>query len=81
MKIKTKRGARRIRNQRVVTRRFVVTDYTGCPYITAGKRYEVLRNYDNHSVDVMSDVNIKIYTNLHGSSHLGCDGTWRYAVI
>lgn len=41
MKIKTKRGARRIRNQRVVTRRFVVTDYTGCPYITAGKRYEL----------------------------------------
>ena len=41
MKIKTKRGARRIRNQRVITRRFVTTDYTGCPYITAGKRYVI----------------------------------------
>lgn len=39
MKIKTKRGARRIRNQRVITRRFVTTDYTDCPYITAGKNY------------------------------------------
>ena len=43
MKIKTKRGARRIRNQRVITRRFVTTDYTGCPYITAGKLYKVNR--------------------------------------
>lgn len=82
MKIKTKRGARRIRNQRVVTRRFVVTDYTGCPYITAGKRYEVLRNYHrDHSVELMCDTNVKIYTNLQGSSHLGCEGRWRYAVI
>lgn len=32
MKIKTKRGAHRIRNQRVITRRFVTTDYTGCEY-------------------------------------------------
>lgn len=41
MKIKTKRGARRIRNQRVIDRRFVVTDYTGCSYITAGKEHRV----------------------------------------
>ena len=41
MLIKTKRGARRIRNQRVIDRRFVVTDYEGCSYVTAGKEYRV----------------------------------------
>lgn len=42
MKIKTKRGPRRIRNQRVIDRLFVVTDYEGCSYITAGKLYRVI---------------------------------------
>ncbi|AUG84947.1 hypothetical protein MAELSTROM_27 [Pseudoalteromonas phage Maelstrom] len=39
VKIKTKRGVRRIRNQRVISRRFVATNYNGCSYITAGKHY------------------------------------------
>ena len=39
MKIKTKRGARRIRNQRVVTRRFVTNDMTGDTYIV--KHYKL----------------------------------------
>lgn len=55
MKIKTKRGARRIRNQRVVTRRFVVTDYTDCPYITAGKRYPVKYEKGLHILVTTSD--------------------------
>lgn len=84
MKIKTKRGARRIRNQRVVTRRFVVTDYTGCPYITAGKRYEVLR-YDLTGESITSDTGerIEIVTPdwSFRCSHLDGVGTWRYAVI
>ena len=42
MKIKTKRGARRIRDQRVIDRRFVVTDYDGRSHITAGKLYRVI---------------------------------------
>ena len=82
MKIKTKRGARRIRNQRVVTRRFVVTDYTGCPYITAGKRYPVigergdiltLKDIVNGGSDIMESKRYRY--------HLNGVGTWRYAVI
>jgi len=79
MKIKTKRGARRIRNQRVVTRRFVVTDYTGCPYITAGKRYE------HDEGDIIDDEGIHIYIIRPDSVVAHCEhlrgGTWRYAVI
>ena len=83
MKIKTKRGARRIRNQRVVTRRFVVTDYTGCPYITAGKRYELLRNYHNdHNpiIRIRDDEGVRIHPLLNCSHHL--DGhDWQWATI
>lgn len=85
MKIKTKRGARRIRNQRVVTRRFVVTDYTGCPYITAGKRYEVTAHSGTNLMDITCDHNWQLVI-LGPSSeskcrHLRNVGTWRYAVI
>lgn len=45
MLIKTKRGARRIRNQRVIDRRFVVTDYDRCSYITAGKLYRLFDDW------------------------------------
>lgn len=41
MQIKTKRGVRRVRNQRVINRRFIVTDYADCRYITVGKLYPV----------------------------------------
>lgn len=80
MKIKTKRGARRIRNQRVVTRRFVVTDYTGCPYITAGKRYE------HDKGNIIDDKGRYLYiirpdSNISHCQHLNGVGTWRYAVI
>ncbi len=80
MKIKTKRGARRIRNQRVVTCRFVVTDYTGCPYITAGKRYEYTG--DDDSGNVLNDDGFVTFVLLGKlCSHLRYADTWRYAVI
>jgi len=83
MKIKTKRGARRIRNQRVITRRFVTTDYTGCPYITAGKRYNVLRNFHhdhNPIIRIIDDEGCKIHPLFKGSGHLkGHD--WQWGVI
>ena len=81
MKIKTKRGARRIRNQRVITRRFVTTDYTGCSYITAGKRYEV----DHYSTDknflrLIMNGGIGVTTMRLNSTHL--DGhDWRWCAI
>lgn len=85
MKIKTKRGARRIRNQRVVTRRFVVTDYTGCPYITAGKLYEVLLRFGDTLLEIETNYSftsvIKSPDNSEKCAHLGDVGTWRYAVI
>lgn len=41
MQIKTKRGPRRIRNQRVHDKRFVVTDYTGCSHVILRGSYIV----------------------------------------
>lgn len=69
MKIKTKRGARRIRNQRVITRRFVTTDYTGCRYITAGKRYEVIGN-DGGLLRLEDVTGIDIITTFTSCPHL-----------
>lgn len=77
MKIKTKRGARRIRNQRVIDRRFVVTDYTGCSYITAGKLY---RLYDGWQT--IDDVNEQISVRHVGNpaSHFNETGTWYHPI-
>jgi hypothetical protein len=83
MKIKTKRGARRIRNQRVVCKRFVVTDYTGCSYITVGKWYEVIGYTKIGNPMIISDdspVNVHIITG-QPCSHLNRVGTWRYVTI
>lgn len=81
MKIKTKRGARRTRNQRVITKRFITTDYTGCPYITAGKLYETIggvvggaRIIDDEADELFVSITVK-------SHHLDGVGTWRYATI
>ena len=83
MKIKTKRGARRIRNQRVITRRFVTTDYNGCSYITAGKRYEVTvpPSGELQGFNINNDNGVSIFTILAGSSHLNDEGVWQWGVI
>lgn len=85
MKIKTKRGARRIRNQRVVTRRFVVTDYTGCPYITAGKRYPVGIESGLVTLTTLSDDNdflmIMRPDAHHKCPHLNDVARWQWVVI
>lgn len=84
MKIKTKRGARRIRNQRVITRRFVTTDYTGCSYITAGKRYDVenISYVGKNTVyfHVFDDIHDRLTTKTVRCPHL--DGhDWRWGVL
>lgn len=83
MKIKTKRGVRRIRNQRVITRRFVTTDYTGCSYITAGKRYEVKSAHGGRvkGFNIDNDNDFPIFTNMINSSHLNNIGVWQWGVI
>ncbi len=82
MKIKTKRGARRIRNQRVINRRFVTTDYTGCSYITAGVLYPVVRECDDILIldDVVNGGDDIIESKPH-YYHLHSVGKWRYATI
>lgn len=85
MKIKTKRGARRIRNQRVITRRFVTTYYTGCSYITAGKRYKV-ESYSQAGNPEIEDNRGSLITtydpNCNGAcSHLHKVGKWQWGVI
>lgn len=84
MKIKTKRGARRTRNQRVITKRFVTTDYTGCPYITAGKLYEVFYAYNMGICEIETDryfmVTITLPDNHRTCAHLK-GHCWRYVVI
>lgn len=82
MKIKTKRGARRVRNQRVIDRRFVVTDYEGCSYITAGKLYRVLdmqRGHIDRGDGFVWDVMIGAWFG-HADSHLDCVGTWYHPI-
>jgi len=78
MKTKTKRGPRRTRNQRVVNKRFVVTDYDGCSYVKAGKHYKV--------VDVLAGLNklnleygLESYCMPVGKpcQHIG-GNSWRY---
>lgn len=85
MKIKTKRGARRTRNQRVITKRFVTTDYTGCPYITAGKLYEVFYAYYNKSIcEIETDryfmATIILPDNRRTCAHLG-GRKWQWLTI
>lgn len=80
MKIKTKRGARRIRNQRVITRRFVTTDYTGCPYITAGKRYEQRDGFIESDCDTSTYI-ITPDSPADYCSHLNRIGKWQWGVI
>lgn len=77
MKIKTKRGARRIRNQRVIDGRFVVTDYDRCSYITAGKLYRLVGIcevvIDRGRVNYLRIVN-------HPCAHLDDIGTWYHPI-
>lgn len=76
MKIKTKRGARRIRNQRVIDRRFVVTDYKGCSYITPGKLYRLYDGHqiiDNHGCIIPAPI-------MFASAHFRNIGTWYHPI-
>ena len=77
MKIKTKRGARRVRNQRVIDRRFVVTDYTGCSYVTAGKSYKTFDIEGRQLKYVTNDLGSNTSVVLDGpSGHFAHRGTW-----
>lgn len=80
MKIKTKRGARRIRNQCVIDRRFVVTDYDSCSYITAGKEYRVTdrTDPDSYITDDAGDTIMAPTTFM--SRHLDDIGTWYHPI-
>ncbi len=82
MKIKTKRGARRIRNQRVIDRRFVVTDYEGCPYITAGKLYRVFSEDGWNAPRITNDQgrNNAICVGFSTCAHLDDIGTWYHPI-
>ena len=83
MKIKTKRGARRIRNQSVVCKRFVVTDYTGCSYITDGKWYKVLRTESSAGLTMIyitDDEGDQMLIRMFGNFHLGLND-WHYVTI
>ena len=82
MKIKTKRGARRIRNQRVIDRRFVVTDYDRCSYITAGKLYRVINTKGQILPKVKDDDDelISVYDVGETAAHLDEIGTWHHPI-
>ena len=84
MKIKTKRGARRIRNQRVIDRRFVVTDYDRCQYITAGKLYYIV-NTGRITAKIVHDEFRTITIVINGAlgilcAHLDETGTWYHPI-
>ena len=81
MLIKTKRGARRTRNQRVIDHRFVVTDYDGCSYITAGKLYRVFEGIHRGLLSVVDDHSDEITCVLGDTSaHFRNIGTWCHPI-
>ena len=80
MRIKTKRGARRIRNQRVIDRRFVVTDYGGCSYITTGKLYRVTYLGKQHFDIKDDDCDWISIAALSECPHLDFVGTWYHPI-
>lgn len=52
------------------------TSYTGCPYITAGKIYEVISHYKGFA-EIYADCDIDISAKLYGTcAHLNDVGTW-----
>lgn len=81
MKIKTKRGPRRVRNQRVIDRRFVVTDYKDCSYITAGKLYKTFDLEGRQLKYVINDLDSDTSVVLDGpSGHFAHRGTWYHPI-
>lgn len=83
MKRYTEKGPRRSRAMPVSSRRFVVTDYDGCRYITAGKAYEVTF-YGRHGEEIVDDMadTIEIVTPLWpvGCPHIN-ENKWRWATL
>lgn len=76
MKIKTKRGARRIRNQRVINRRYVLTYYAGCSYVTSGKKYLLISD-----LEIFSDDGFVITAPTEkNSSHFDFKAKWHHPV-
>jgi hypothetical protein len=57
-------------------RRFVKTDYDGCPYITAGKAYEVLVRHTAGVYEIEDDMGRNAVIDILSCGHLNDRGTW-----
>lgn len=82
MKRHTKKGPRRSAQMPVTTKRFVVTDYDGCSYITAGKVYKL--DLDSPwGFGIVSDQGRDLCIRYTGNvcSHLDDVGMWRWAKL
>lgn len=62
MKIKAKKGPRITRTVMCNSRRFVMTDYTGCWSVTAGKPYRIQYSHDWGGNVIVSDRGTVIYS-------------------
>lgn len=62
MKIKAKKGPRITRTVMCNSRRFVMTNYTGCGYITAGKVYRMRYSHGQGGYVIVSDRGSVIYS-------------------
>lgn len=82
MKRYTKKGPRRSRAMPVSSKRFVVTDYDGCRYITAGKAYKRDQN-SPWSFGITDDRGRAMCISNPGykCAHLDDTGVWRWAVL
>lgn len=80
MQIKTKRGPRRIRNQRVRDHRYVVTDYTGCSYVTAGKLYRVECRNDPDSFIISDDGYTMMVPTTFDSAYFDFKDKWSHPI-
>jgi len=55
---------------------YVVTDYDGCPYITAGKAYRVVERHSEDDFRIVDDEGDEIYINVCASNHFEGEAGW-----
>ncbi len=80
MKIKTKRGARRVRSQLVIDKKFVITDYANSDYFDAGVPYKVISlngGKVENKYGIISSVMIGKYSHLEDAYFHGI-GKWKF---
>ena len=59
---------------------YAKTDYDGCPYITAGKRYEIRRLIGDEVFMILDDEGVTICCGFKNSLHIQSND-WKIGII